>query len=332
MKRLLPYAGPFIDHDPAWNLPLKQLPNLMAWFPQLRLKAQQSVARDSLNPSQDYAYQYLQNQGQIPGELLDGTLPCLAAEAAQNQLLYAGTPHFTSPLQNAACLTPVHAMVATDSITLMDPCEVPLSVEDSETLFQAVAPIFESEGVSIKWVSAMNWQVSHPSLAGLALPSIERVLAQSVQYWQTLTPVQPVRLLRRLQSEAQMVLYAHPLNQAREARGLPSINSLWLGPVKAECSHTAQPTNSAQWLVDWRLRSPYLHGDAKAWCAAWQAFDKTLEPLSDTFELALAHSTGYVVWATHDAGDHTWLESLKYRLKNLTHPQPSLQSLLNPKK
>jgi hypothetical protein len=38
----------------------------------------------------------------------------------------------------------------------------------------------------------------------------------------------------QLVNEAQMVLYAHPVNEAREARGEPTVNSLWLwGPGRA---------------------------------------------------------------------------------------------------
>jgi hypothetical protein len=41
-------------------------------------------------------------------------------------------------------------------------------------------------------------------------------------------------------NEAQMVLHAHPVNEAREARGEPTVNSVWLwGPGRATRAHCA---------------------------------------------------------------------------------------------
>jgi hypothetical protein len=40
--------------------------------------------------------------------------------------------------------------------------------------------------------------------------------------------VEPPRQAAALLNEAQMVLHAHPLNEAREARGEPAVNSVWL--------------------------------------------------------------------------------------------------------
>ena len=76
------------------------------------------------------------------------------------------------------------------------------------------------------------------------------------------------RRLRRLQSECQMLLYPHPLNEAREARGAPTLNSIWL----SGCGR-AQPLVGTPPRIDDRLRAPLLADDAAAWGRAWQALD-----------------------------------------------------------
>ena len=87
-------------------------------------------------------------------------------------------------------------------------------------------------------------------------------------------PLEPPKAAAALINEAQMVLHAHPVNEAREARGDPAVNSLWPWgagrlPASAHCSwhsvaaddpavlgaarlagarHRALPRSAAVWL------------------------------------------------------------------------------------
>ncbi len=88
-------------------------------------------------------------------------------------------------------------------------------------------------------------------------------------------------LVRRLQSEVQMLLYVHPLNDDREARGAMSVNSFWLsGTGPAQPADKALP---ADVVVDERLRAPLLGDDWSAWAEAWHALDAgPLRELAET--------------------------------------------------
>ena len=330
MKRILPYAAGLFSTDPAWNVSLNQLSNLKALVLKMKIQAQRHVAPDGFNSSYDFvAHAWAQPLGSgTDDSAIDGLLPCLAPESASSNLSNS-VPIAQHSTHHAACFTPVHALVATDGINFSDPCSIPFSSDDARVLFQAIAPTFESEGVELTYISPWNWQVAHPSLAGVPLPSLGRVLGQSVQHWQSSNPLQPLRLLRRLQSEAQMILHTHPLNQAREAQGLPCINSLWLGPVKvAEC---------VGYEVDWRLREPYLQGDAQAWAQAWQAIDASLAPMRailhqlhpPVIELAFAHSTGYCIWSTANQAHKGWLQSWSSFISLWRQRPADVQSLLH---
>ena len=125
-------------------------------------------------------------------------------------------------------LTPCHGLVGSDRITGLPPEALALDEAQSRALFGAIEPLFASEGVELLWHSTLSWHVRHESLRGLPCASLRRMVGDSMQRWQAQTPLARSRLLRRLQNEAQMVLHAHPVNEARAAQRALVVNSLWL--------------------------------------------------------------------------------------------------------
>jgi hypothetical protein len=177
-------------------------------------------------------------------------------------------------------LTPVHWRVGSDAIHLADPRLLALDETSSRTLFEAVRPLFESEGFGLRWGAPLRWYASHPSLAGLATASPERVIGRNVDRW--LPAPREARLLRRLQNEVQMLLYTHPLNAEREAAGQLAVNSFWLsgcGVAQAEAAHDVQ--------LDERLSGPALAEDWPAWSTAWRALDASLAGPASIARLSL---------------------------------------------
>ena len=188
----------------------------------------------------------------------DGCLPWAARQAAAEGVAI-GT-------QAWGQLTPVHWRVGSDGVHLADPDALGLADTESRLLFDAVRPVFEREGYTLAWAAALRWYAAHDALQGLACASLDRVIGRNIGAW---LPRQPeARPLRRLQSEVQMLLHAHPLNEAREAAGALPVNSLWIsgcGAAQAEPAHDAR--------LDDRLRGAALRDDAAAWRQAWQSLD-----------------------------------------------------------
>ena len=188
----------------------------------------------------------------------DGCLPWAAREAAAQGIAVGE--------QAWGALTPVHWRVGSDGVHLADPDDLALSAADSQALFEAVQPLFTSEGFTLVWGAPLRWYAAHPSLQGLASASIERAIGRNIERW---LPRQPeAKRLRRLQNEGQMLLHDHPLNAAREAAGALALNSFWLsgcGP--------AQPQGASDAQLDERLRGPALQGDWAGWSEAWRALD-----------------------------------------------------------
>jgi len=169
-------------------------------------------------------------------------------------------------------LTPVHLHLGTEQVSLLDPQALQLDDAQSAVLYDALAPLFTSEGFVMHRTGTLDWLVAHDSLRELATASLDRVIGRHIERWLPGTPA--ARLLRRVQNEAQMLLYAHPLNDEREARELPRVSSLWLSGCGLH-----QPAQPAPGLVvDERLRGPALAEDWTAWAAAWRALDAQALP------------------------------------------------------
>jgi hypothetical protein len=189
---------------------------------------------------------------------VDGALP-FAANAAAADGISVGDSAW-------GLLTPAHWAAGRDHVTLADPNELALDDAESRSLFDAVRTLFESEGFEFAWGAPLRWYASHPSLEGLACASLDRAIGRHIDAW--LTPTPQTKLLRRLQSEVQLLLYTHPINQTREDRGALAVNSFWLSGCGAH-----RPSAGAPIEVHDQLRAPLLANDWAAWAEAWRGLD-----------------------------------------------------------
>ncbi len=106
-----------------------------------------------------------------------------------------------------------------------------------------------------------------------------------------------------------MLLYVHPLNDAREARGAMSVNSFWLsGTGPAQPAERALP---ADVVVDDRLRAPLLGDDWSAWAEAWHALDAgPLRELADAGAATRLTLAGERRARTWQPADRPWWRNL----------------------
>ena len=187
----------------------------------------------------------------------DGALP-FAAKAAIEDGIAVGDVAW-------GLLTPAHWVAGRDHVTMVAPEALALDANDSRALFEAVRPLFESEGFVTAWGAPTRWYVAHPSLEGLPCASLDRVVGRSIDTW--LPKTDQGRLLRRLQSEVQLTLHTHPINEAREAREAPVVNSFWI----SGCG-VSRPTAMGVQCMG-ALRVPLLSLDWSGWAEAWRELD-----------------------------------------------------------
>jgi hypothetical protein len=253
MHLLIPFAAPLSEVGRE-ALKTLQLPHLAAVLATAGEARRDDGDELSLTPPHERALARVLG---LAGA--DGQLPWAAWRASEQ-----GIPLGTRPWGE---LTPVHWRVGSDAITLADPEELQLDAAASRALLDAVADLFADEGFTLVWSGPTRWFVAHDRLADLPTASLDRVIGRSVDAW--LPPARQTRWWRRLQNEVQMRLHEHPLNQAREARSQPPVNSLWL----SGCGVRQQPAAAIPPVIDDRLRRPALAEDWAAWIAAWQALD-----------------------------------------------------------
>ena len=192
----------------------------------------------------------------------DGAWP-FAAWAASNDGVVVGE-------QAWGLVTPAHWLVGRDHVTLADPEALQLTEAESRAAFEAVRELFESEGFTLVWGAPSRWYVAHESLAGLPCAALDRVIGRNVDLWirHGAAYQSQARLVRRLQSEVQLLLYPHALNEEREQRDALTLNSFWL----SGCGR-AQAVPTTEVVVNDTLRAPLLAQDWVAWADAWHALD-----------------------------------------------------------
>lgn len=139
-----------------------------------------------------------------------------------------------------ACVQPVHVRIAHDHLVLIDPASLELADADAAALYAVAKPLIEELGVRIEAPTPQRWYLSSEQFGTLAGASPLRASGRNIEIWlpHEAHSGQRSRAWMKVQNEVQMAWFEHPVNEAREARGLPAVNSIWfhaqgvLRPVK----------------------------------------------------------------------------------------------------
>ena len=235
----------------------------------------------------------------------DGVFPW----AAQQVALHG----WGDPTRPWARITPSHWHLGSEHIRMAPVHSLGLDDATSRALLEAVRELFESEGFELRYADPLSWLVSHPSLQDLPGASLDRVAGRSLSPWMSQDPRS--RLLRRLQNEVQMLLYQHPLNEAREAEGLLPINSFWWSACGA--LNMAVPVHRTDLAVVASLRGPALEEDALAWKEAWQVLDAqqlaaiwSRHVQGEPIKLTLCGERGARTWQRATATSRSWTRKI----------------------
>ena len=120
---------------------------------------------------------------------------------------------------------PVHLRVMRDRIVLADSSSFVLSQQEADALAASIGQHF-GDDLRVLPLHPTHWYLQ------VALAPDLRTTPLSVVSGRDIQPLQPqgedARRLRGVLNELQMLLFEHPVNQAREARGELPVNSVWL--------------------------------------------------------------------------------------------------------
>ena len=185
-----------------------------------------------------------------------------------------------------------HWHIGMREVTMTHPDALRLDEQATQHLMAAMAPYFAEDGIALSCWRPGVLLAKGDTFRQLRCVSVERVVGHNIRDWQALGGTSAEAKLRRLQNEMQMLLYRLPLNDEREANGLPPINSFWVtgagvldvptAPIPGVEAHlltsTEQITDACQ---RWAKHRHAGHPGSLTLCGDHAA--QTFEPVSQSF-------------------------------------------------
>ncbi len=237
----------------------------------------------------------------------DGLMPWAALEAKAN------------PNEGRAFITPCHWAMGREHATLTDPATLELNEAHSRTLLAAMQPYFATEGITLQYLQPTRWLARGDVFAGLPTASLDRVLGRNVDRW-----LPSSKQIKLLQNEMQMLLYTHPINDERAAKGQRSINSFWVSGSGA-LVETAAPNSQVNLNRD--LAQAALANDWAAYAQAWTQLDASdiahllvQQDSGKTVRISLCGESQAMTFETAQGG-------LLTKIRNAFSPQPVINLL-----
>ncbi len=192
---------------------------------------------------------------------------------------------------------PVHVRLQREQVVLLP---VTVSIEESVQLCASLNAHFADQGVAFFAPHPDRWYVRVDELPDIATMPISQIAGRNIHGHLPTGP--DASVWHQLFNEIQMLLFAHPLNEAREARGEAPINSVWFWGegeaggaqssydrvhsdlVLAQMLASAAGKPFSEWnehvcnepgtLLVWTgLRRALQKGDLAGWRSALQAFE-----------------------------------------------------------
>jgi len=197
---------------------------------------------------------------------------------------------------------PVHLRLQRDQLVLLP--EVGVDADEAAQLCVALNEHFAGQGMEFFAPHPQRWYVRLDQLPDIETVTLSQAAGRNVRG--LLPKGKEAAHWHRVFNEIQMLLFAHPVNEAREARGELPVNSLWLwgggtanispqknydivssDEVLAEMFAAATDIPFAGWPAQWHtednggrqllvwtgLRSALRRGDPDAWRVALQEFE-----------------------------------------------------------
>lgn len=233
--------------------PPAELPHLQSLLARLEPGEWSRGEADSLTPPHERL-----RAAELGLAAADGCLPWAAVRSASLGL---------AADQAWAWVSPVHWEIGAAAVTMTAASRLQLREDQSRALMAAMQPYFAQDGIELIFDAADRWLARSALFEGLASASMDRVAGQSLAPWMPALP-----LLRRLQSEMQMLLYRHPVNDARLAAGELAVNAFWVHGSGRLPGGWAAPADRP-WMEPAELSVAAQSGDAEAWTQAWRTID-----------------------------------------------------------
>jgi hypothetical protein len=198
---------------------------------------------------------------------------------------------------------PVHLSLQRDQLVLLP--EVKIGADEAGKMCASLNLHFAGQGVEFFSPHPQRWYMRLDKMPDIETVPLSQAIGRNVHG--LLPKGAEAMRWHRIFNEIQMLLYAHPVNEAREARGAPPVNSVWFwgggcGPVEplkntygsvssdevlAKMFASAAGIPFEEWARQWNgkeangeqllvwtgLRTALQHGDLSAWREALLSFE-----------------------------------------------------------
>ncbi len=135
-----------------------------------------------------------------------------------------------NPNTCVARIEPVHIHAARDHLVLTSTQILDIQASEADALFDSVKDIFAEISTVTHRSMPHKWFIESTALESLSTVSTTQAEGRNIDHWMPSdTSVEGVaRQWRKWQNEIQMIWFNHPVNEARQAEGMLSINSVWI--------------------------------------------------------------------------------------------------------
>ena len=123
------------------------------------------------------------------------------------------------------CADPVHLRIERDRLVLTDSTQFRITPGEAEALAASVNRHF-GDSIVVHPLHAQRWYARLPACPDMETAPLSLVRGGAIETKFTAGP--DAMRWQSLANELQMLLHDHPVNLAREARGEPAVNSVWL--------------------------------------------------------------------------------------------------------
>jgi hypothetical protein len=158
------------------------------------------------------------------------------------------------------CATPVHLETRRNALMLTDPAALAITAAESTAFAAMLAEHLREEHVTLHAPQSGRWFLQCDTPPAMTTTSLDAVTGRDVR---TFLPQGPDSARwHRILTEIQMLLHAHPLNDARDARGAAAVNSVWLWGGGTRPAPVTAPFESV-WSNDATVRALALHSGCR---------------------------------------------------------------------
>ena len=169
--------------------------------------------------------QWQHDKEQLPWQAQLLRLAGLAEETGQSLPVAQFSDFPCSTSSGLVCAAPVHLQADRDTASLIPPQQLDLSEEEATSITAGLNEFLKPDGMELISHSRLQWYMT--GLDGQQLRSYPPAFLAHRNVSAFLPAGEGDGQWRRLLTEIQMLLHAHPVNSERERLGKLPVNSLW---------------------------------------------------------------------------------------------------------